>query len=241
VTAPPGPEPDALPAAAQGSAAPPFAAYVAPFAAFMVATALEPHVPAAWWPWAYAGKLALVAALLWRHRAAYPRPRGAGVAWAAGLGVLAGVAWVWLAKIEVWQHLPAAVRTWLAPARQGFDPDSIAAPFARQATLALRLAGLALIVPLMEEVFWRGFLVRWFVAERFHVVPEGAANAAGAAAATGLFVAVHPEILAALAWAVAAHLVWLRGRNLWANVAFHAGSNAALGAWIVTQRDWALW
>ena len=219
----------------------PFAAYLAPFAACMVLTALEGKLPGAVWPWASAAKLAMVIGLLWRFRGSYPKPRGTGVVPALVFGVAMGFVWIWLANFDCARFLPEAFRSIIVPTRQGFDPSTIDSPAGRAAFVIVRLAGLALVVPLMEEVFWRGFLLRWFVRDDFHTVPEGAANRTGFLAATGLFVAVHPELLAALVWALAAHLVWTRGKNLWANVAFHAGSNAALGAWILTTRSWHLW
>ena len=222
-------------------AAAPTAAFVAPFVAFLMLTSVEAKLPAAAWPWAYAAKIAVVAGILWRFRRAYPAPRWHGVPAAFAFGIACCGGWVALARIDLWAHAPEFLRAWLAPARAGFDPAKLADPLGRWLFVAVRLLGLALVVPLLEEVFWRGFLVRWFIDERFETVPEGAWNWPGFAATAGLFVAVHSELLAALAWALAAHWVWVRGRNLWANIAFHAGTNAALGAWILATRDWRLW
>ena len=54
-----------------------------------------------------------------------------------------------------------------------FDPTTIASVNLRYAFLAFRVVGAVLVVPVMEELFWRSFLIRWLVNEDFRSVPVG--------------------------------------------------------------------
>src|SRR6476620_9020767 len=68
---------------------------------------------------------------------------------------------------------------WIAPQQflgfpprlSGFDPEVFASqPGVYWATVLLRFLRLVVVVPLLEEVFWRGFLLRYLVNERFTTV-----------------------------------------------------------------------
>ncbi len=49
-----------------------------------------------------------------------------------------------------------------------------AQPAAYWTTLVFRFLRLVVVVPLVEEIFWRGFVLRYFINEKFHAVPIGA-------------------------------------------------------------------
>jgi CAAX prenyl protease-like protein len=56
----------------------------------------------------------------------------------------------------------------------GFNPDTFAGqPAAYWSTVLLRFLRLVIIVPLVEEIFWRGFLLRYFINDKFDTVPFG--------------------------------------------------------------------
>ncbi len=93
----------------------------------------------------------------------------------------------------------------------------------------------------MEEIFWRGFLARYLIKEQFTTVPQGVFTPASFAIVTALFVAVHPELLAATAWGVLINLLYRQTANVWACVVMHGVTNALLGAWILKTGDWRLW
>lgn len=105
----------------------------------------------------------------------------------------------------------------------------------------MRFFGLALVVPLIEEVFWRGFLLRWLIDEDFEQVPIGAYTFGSFAAVTLLFALVHPEILAAIAWGALANGVLYLTKNLWATIAMHMTTNLLLGLYVLQTREWFLW
>ncbi|MCA9229598.1 MAG: CAAX prenyl protease-related protein [Planctomycetales bacterium] len=107
--------------------------------------------------------------------------------------------------------------------------------------LAIRFAGLALVVPVIEEFFLRGFLMRYVVHENWWLVPFGAVNRTAVIAGTAIPMLMHPgELLAALVWFSMVTWLMVRTRNIWDCVAAHAVTNFLLGAYVVASGEWQL-
>jgi len=100
---------------------------------------------------------------------------------------------------------------------------------------------MAAIVPVMEEVFWRGFLARYLLADDFRNAPQGVFTPLSFLMVTLAFASVHPEILAAIAWGTMINLLYRRTANLWACVVMHAVTNGLLGGYILATGNWHLW
>jgi len=217
-------------------------AYILPFAIFMVMTVIEgrpelqPHYPIV-----YTAKIVLVSlALTWGWKR-WPRFEQRGLLLGLLFGGLGLAAWIALSRIDLAAMLPEAIGSYLSTSRTGFDPNSVSCEPCRYSFIAIRLLGLAIMVPLMEELFWRGFLIRFLVAEPFQKVPLGTYTLMSFTVVTLLFVAAHPEILAALVWGAAINLLFYQTKNLWACVAMHMTTNALLGAYILWSGAWNLW
>ena len=54
-----------------------------------------------------------------------------------------------------------------------FDPDVLDAGFYRVSGIAIRILGASIVVPLVEEIFWRGYLMRYLIKDDFLSVPIG--------------------------------------------------------------------
>jgi CAAX prenyl protease-like protein len=218
----------------------PWLPYVAPMAAFLLLTNAEGWLPTSdgradprWYPIAYAAKVGLVSAVAWACRSTWrdlaPRPGPAVLGLAATLGVAVAAVWVGLDG-----HYPPI--PWLGT-RQGFDPSALPAG-AKAAFLAVRLFGLVLLVPLIEELFWRSFLMRWVIDPDFLRVPIGRVTPAAALVTSALFALGHPEwlpgLVTGLAWA------WLlrRTRSVSACLVSHMAANLALGVYVFAQGAW---
>lgn len=218
-------------------------AYILPFVAFLVMTSVEQWEPIAkWYPAFYSAKIAIVLALWWAFRRRYP----AVSAQSAGWGVLAGVvgvgAWIVLADMRLDAVLPEWLAAWFVGERAAYNPfEAIASSAGQWAFVVVRLVGLAVVVPLMEEVFWRGFLIRYVIDEDFERVPIGRMTAASFFLVTVLFAAVHPEVLAALVWGAGVNLLLYFTRSLWACIVAHATTNLLLGLYVVATGTWHLW
>jgi CAAX prenyl protease-like protein len=126
--------------------------------------------------------------------------------------------------------------------RSATNPFSaIPDPALRALFLAVRFYGLVLMVPLMEEIFWRGFLLRWITKPEFEELPVGAFNTTAFAVVALLFGLAHQEWLAAILCACAYALLLRRTRSLFACVVAHGVTNLALGLFILVTGQWHYW
>lgn len=131
-----------------------------------------------------------------------------------------------------------------APRLVGFNPDMVAAdPSLYWVSLALRFLRLVIVVPLVEEIFWRGFLLRYLISEKFDTVPFGAFSWMSFAVVAVAFALSHatPDRPAALVTGALYNLVAYRTKSLTSCVLAHGLTNLALGLWIVATRQWGFW
>jgi CAAX prenyl protease-like protein len=220
------------------------AAFAAPFVTFMVCSLFESsELSSAQYQVRYTAKLILVVAVMWGFRRHYPKISTAGFRWATVGGVCGFALWIGLAKLQAAiPGLQERIDAILAGGRVAYVPD-----FGEDNSLTtllfvlVRLTGLALVVPLMEELFWRGFLARFLISHEFELVPFGRFTRGSFLIVTLAFTAVHPEVLPAIAWGATINLLCWKTRNLWACCAMHAITNGLLGAYILATRSWELW
>ncbi|HQR43705.1 MAG TPA: CAAX prenyl protease-related protein [Gemmatales bacterium] len=234
----------------------PFLAYVLPFVLFAVLTTVESMESlAAWYPWLYAAKvLAIGAALVWGMRY-HPPITSQGLGWGLLYGLVGGILWIVLCtwnlekdvlpplfdKLGDALNLPS-IKEWLKPgSRLGYEPFAKLSMLQAYLFVGIRLIGLVLLVPLLEELFWRGFLNRIIVDENWQSVPWGRMTAMSFVILTAAFVLVHTEWTAALVWVVGMHWLYVKTKSLWACVVAHAASNAVLGYYILAYGQWQLW
>lgn len=214
-----------------------------PFVVFMAALALRGALdggPAGGWDtrWLYAlqaGAGALALALLWRHYGELRRLRRVG---ARPLQALLSVA-VGLAVALLWVTLTAP---WM---RVG-EPVAAFVPLAEDGSLhagliALRLAGAVLVVPVMEELFWRSFLMRWVDRRDFLALAPQRTSVFAWVASSAVFAMAHDLWLAGLIAGLAFGALYRRTGQIWHAILAHAVANAALGAWVVGARAWGFW
>lgn len=131
-----------------------------------------------------------------------------------------------------------------APRPDGFNPDLFATnPAAYWSTVLLRFVRLVVVVPLVEEIFWRGFLLRYFVDEQFERVPFGSFSWLSFAVVTVGFTLAHStaDWPAAVVTGALYNLVAYRTRSLGACVLAHGLTNLLLGLWIMQSRQWGFW
>lgn len=107
--------------------------------------------------------------------------------------------------------------------------------------VAVRMAGAALVVPLMEELFWRAFLMRWIDRVDFLSVKPAAITLRALAISAVLFAVEHSLWLAGLMAGFAYGWLYIISRNLWMPVLAHAITNASLGVWVVHTGAWRYW
>ncbi len=161
---------------------------------------------------------------------------------AVAIGGLGVVVWISLAFIqrEALQRLGWSLEV---GARSAFNPlkELASTPAWAYIFLAIRFVGLVLVVPVVEEMFLRGFLMRFFVAPDWWRVPIGVVNKAAIVAATLVPVLMHPrEALAATVWFSAITWLSIRTRGIWPCIVAHATTNLLLGGYVVIRGQWWL-
>jgi uncharacterized protein len=167
--------------------------------------------------------------------------------WSVMFGVVGVVAWIVICRGELETRFLTSIglADWAGyGARPAFNPLAAFhnAPVSLVAFLAIRFAGLVLIVPLIEEFFLRGFLMRFFEQADWWAIPLGRVTWTSALVATGYGVLSHPaELIAAAVWFSWITLLYARTRNLGDCVVAHAVTNGLLGFYILRAQDWTLW
>lgn len=214
----------------------PLLARVAPFVAYMAFLLLEQAAREAGGfdaRWLYPVKVGLVAALLgwfWREYAELrERPTVRQLLAGAGVGVLVFAAWI---------HLDQG---WLVVGESaGYDPRTAAGDI--DWTLAiLRLAGAALVVPLMEELFWRSFLARWIENPDFLGVAAARLGLRAILISSLLFGVEHNLWFAGIVAGLAYAGLYRASGNLWPPILAHAVTNLLLGLWVLQTGAWQFW
>jgi hypothetical protein len=103
------------------------------------------------------------------------------------------------------------------------------------------MLGLVALVPLVEELFWRSFLIRWLIDPDFEKIPIGRVTPMAAEVTSVAFALAHPEWLpAVLTGALWAWLLW-QTRSLTACLVSHVTANLALGIYVIVTGDWKYW
>lgn len=219
-------------------------AYLAPFFTFLGVMALGGAVAHfgngyAYWAWStprywvYPLQTAVCAVLLvryWRHYE-MQWPRGIPVAF--GVGILSLLLWI-------------APQQWFgaAPRLDGFEPAFFGAEgWPYYLNVVVRFLRLVVIVPLVEEIFWRGFLLRYLIKDEFWKVPMGSFSWLSFGLVTAGFCLEHspPDWPAAILTGALFNFVAYRTRSLSACVLTHAVTNALLGAWVLRTGQWGFW
>jgi CAAX prenyl protease-like protein len=166
---------------------------------------------------------------------------------AIGVGVVGIVLWIWLCQLQLERKAlePIGLAKFLGLGeRPAFNPlEQLAATPAWAYTfLVIRFIGLALVVPVIEEFFLRGFLMRIVIREDWWDVPFGQLTPLAAVIGTAVPMLMHPaELLAAFVWFSLVTWLMSRTRNIWDCVAAHAVTNLLLGIYVVSQHEWQLW
>ena len=212
--------------------------YVAPMAVFMLITAVEGQFKSQY-PLVYIIKVMAVSLCVWYSREPFReiKPEGRFILPAVLVGAAVFAEWIWLDPLTHYPHLVFLGK------RAEYNPFvSIANPVVRAFFLVARFYGLALLVPLVEEVFWRSFLLRIFTdPDDFQRVKLGAFSWTAFAAVAVAFGLAHPEWLEAIICAAAYGLLLRQTKSLFACVVAHATTNLMLGIYVITQHAWNFW
>ncbi|WP_377703813.1 CAAX prenyl protease-related protein [Pseudoduganella sp. UC29_71] len=184
--------------------------------------------------WLYGIKILAVCAALvlyWRQygELEWRGLRAPLLAASAAIGVAVFV--LWISLDAGWMQIGSA---------DGFDPRGADGAIL-WGLVALRIAGAALVVPVMEELFWRSFLLRWLHSPDFLNVRTAAVSLKALVIMVVLFGFEHNLWLAGMVAGLAYGLLYMRSGNLWTAIVAHGVTNGVLGVWIVVTGNWHYW
>ncbi|MDO4551112.1 MAG: CAAX prenyl protease-related protein [Planctomycetia bacterium] len=123
--------------------------------------------------------------------------------------------------------------------RSAFNPFQAFRDSPVQAWLffAFRMFGLALVVPLMEEFFLRGFLLRFVYDQNWTKISVGATSLAVWITVL-IYSFTHPEFFAAFVWFSLITFLVMRTKNIWDAVTAHFITNFLLGMYVLYTGEW---
>jgi CAAX prenyl protease-like protein len=154
-----------------------------------------------------------------------PRPSLSWSWTALVVGVAVGAAWVAFGDADL---QPALERATLG-SHPGF------------AWIAIRLVGSCLLVPVIEELAFRGFLLRWLASTDFEHAPPRAWTWPAVLLSSLAFGAMHSRWILGTAAGVGFAAVYLRRGRLADAVLAHAIANAVVAAAVLLGGRWDLW
>lgn len=231
----------------------PLIARVLPFVIFMILLAVRGELPADGSAgidprWVYGITVVVVGAALayfWRQ---YPElGRGSGMSLGqCALALLVGVVVfvLWIRLDQPWMHLDHLMST-LGMGKAG-EAAATFKPVDAQGQLiwplvVVRWLGAALLVPVMEELFWRSFLMRWVDKPDFEQQDPRSVSLKAIALSTFVFMLAHTLWLAAIVAGLAYAWLYKRTGSLWAPIVAHGVTNGLLGVWVVLTGNWQFW
>jgi CAAX prenyl protease-like protein len=228
----------AQPQIAAPSTATPSARYIAPFIIFLLFLAIAPKLPIA--PqWEGALRVAILAVVCWicwpreiTLRPAYPLESAA-----IGAAVFA----LWIAPdllIPGYRDNFLFSNALLGHMHSSLSPEALRDP----GVLVWRTARAVLIVPVIEELFWRGWLMRWLINQDFQRVPLGAYSPFSFWITAVLFASEHgPYWDVGLLTGIIYNCWMIRSKSISSCILMHAVTNAALSAYVIAAAQWQYW
>lgn len=123
----------------------------------------------------------------------------------------------------------------------GFNPMQLPDRTVQIVMTLFRVGGAVLVVPLMEELFWRSFLIRYIIDSNFEQVRIGTFTWGSFLLTVVLFGAEHNYIYAGIMAGVVYNLVLYKTRSLAQCVLAHAVTNLALAIYVVFTGQWQFW
>jgi len=210
-------------------------AYILPFATFLLFVAAGNYIPSLYAA-SYAARTVIVGAMLvawW--------PRYTAVRWSfwwLGLvvGIIGVVQWV---GMQIWLQ---NYFSYFKPTADVFDPTRALSPSWLYPFLVVRIAGATLVVPVMEELFWRDYLWRLIISPNFRIVRVGEWSLRALLIVSIAFSTVHGNWwLTAIVWAMLIALLLVYTKSLGACIVAHAVTNLLLAIYVLQTRDWSFW
>jgi uncharacterized protein len=217
---------------------------VVPFLLFVALTAVQPYVGETGRYWVYLLKTIIGAFMLWSMYPLVQEMRWK-ISWEAVLaGIVVFVIWISLSKVVRAIGL-GSFGEWRTNSKSWNPQEGFAMPLA-SFFIAVRIVGSTLIVPPLEEVFYRSFAYRFIAKPDFQSVPLGQFVLMPFIVTSLLFGFEHREWLAGILAGFVYQGFVYQGLVCWKKrlgdaITAHAITNFLLGCWVVTKQEWQFW
>ncbi|GAM10605.1 CAAX amino terminal protease self- immunity [Geobacter sp. OR-1] len=193
-------------------------------------------IPDNWFLYLYPVKTLAVGALLFAYRKNYSEIK------IADLGIISKTVpaiILGIAVFALWVNMDWSWATMGTP--KGFNPTTVSDIFTRQMLVVFRIVGASVIVPIMEELFWRSWLLRYLICQEFQSVELGKFSTASFIIGAIMFGLEHNLWLAGIMAGAAYSLLLYRTRSLVQCILAHAITNFALGLYVLQTSRWEFW
>jgi CAAX prenyl protease-like protein len=151
-----------------------------------------------------------------------------------GLSIIVG-----LMVTILWINLDQSFATLGEP--KGFDITVFENDILKASMIFFRMAGAVIVVPVMEEIFWRSFLLRFIIKNEFTLVPIGLFTWMSFLITTVLFGLEHNYFIAGIMAGIAYNLLLYRTKSIAQCILAHAVTNCALGIYVLSTGNWNFW
>lgn len=200
-----------------------------PFAIFVVFTSLGSIGMSGgdWKYWLYASKVFVGMWLVWEMRSVVTEMRWAFSWEAVVVGVAIFIVWVWLDPYYPKMSSPKPEDIWNPFARFG-DGSVIA-----WALICIRIFGMTIVVPPLEEVFYRSLFYRYVIKYDFQSVSLSHFDGIAFVVVSSVFGFLHPQWLAGIICGMAYQWLVIRKGRLGDAMTAHAITNFLLGCYVV--------
>lgn len=215
---------------------------VIPFILFLVLTALQPSFGAAGKFWVYLAKTVIGAWLLYEVWSCIPEMRWRFSFVAVGAGIL--VFFIWVGLEGALRSLGLNPRfAFLSVSGDAWNPKETfgAGSALGWFFIVVRILGSTLVVPPLEEVFFRSFVYRYIKNQDFQTVSMGAFFPFPFVATSVLFGFEHREWLAGILCGFVYQGLVCWKKRLGDAMTAHAITNFLLGTYVVSQDAWKFW
>lgn len=217
----------------------PSLAWIAPFGVFMLLLVVSPAVGVPQ-PWESILRVGILIAVIVAFSGSILRTLRVEH-WFGSIALGIAVCAMWVAPdmlIPGWRDSVLFQNSVTGTLKNSIAPAELADPL----VMVLRFSRAALLVPILEELFWRGWLPRYIVNNDWQKVPLGTYTRAAFLITAVLFAMEHgPYWEVGLLCGLIYNWWMQRTKSLGDIILVHAVTNAALSAFVLVTKRWEYW